>query len=1196
MAGLRDLVIEEETTTPRGDLRSLVVEEDAPVKKKSPSESPAISLSASTTVSGPSKENGLKGSLLDEANASAAVKSDEGLTDGQIVGKPSTRNERLVNLSERANERNQVIGQLINDHNTTTSNERNPKVKELQDLHAQLDRLHSGVNEVFSLTEPQIMQRINELSNEAVEPVTVGQDQFGNKIEKKAPYKTVGEMLDATKQANTKYDANLKKLRELDVKINPEIQQFRNERGFKMDAKDAQGNEYYKMNPIGSFINGFGNSVDAISIGLKNIAGDEQGAAEEMKKKWVMDNVLYPKQSDGKVGELAEMAGGVAPLAVGGALTGGGGLGAVAANALLFGMQDYGGKLYESFGAAKANNPEITDEEAMEMAKGDARFAGVKGMVIGATLPAQGALGRKIFLNNAERGAFKTFLAEQGVMAPAFGASTAIQNWYEDKPVEDGVGKSMVDAFIIGGMMHSLGALPRMPANLKATFENGVAKNYGKLSVVINDAVNDGVIDYATANNIAERARAFDVVGKNNPPEVENKLVDNGIELNGITKEIEQRKEVNPLADTKDLEVRAEQVNREIAETKGTALTEKEQKEYDKLIEKKDTPAPEGGKKPELLQSEKDKLEHFEKRIASSEKNIETETKESLKPIEDEERKAETGKETEGQLLEKPVTEVPAEQQATDVIEQNPTNETNTEETIATPDGSVENSGVEQATTEAQPEITTPVEEPPLTADVTNPNEVKKTLLTERAYEGNIREEVKQKLEEKGLTRQIESQEEVAKKAKELIDEVGAVSAVEAVRKGDIKGANASAVLAMRIADIDSDLAVEQDVSKITALQQEQADLINDLGELNLESGRLNSMMNYVYQNFNIGYNVEKKIGQYKEANGGTISPEVEAKFREIDANIKDLNKRIAEAEAKQADIEAKGAVENIKEVVAREKKNKNISVKRGKDLIAEGLDDLVTALGGKKMAVGDRSPSVSMALEKIGKGLIDEGTATIENVAKKVKEYVEDKFSGKLNFDDYADGFEDAVSQLLKQEKTTGKVKVAKSLINRWVGEGVTDINDLVAKVKTEIAEEYPDASDRDIRDAITGYGKVSNLSQDEISTQIRKLTRAGRIVSGLEDIAQKKRPLRSGAQRDKLDADERAQQKQLREAMKDLPIDAELEEQQLKTQLDATKQRVQNQIDDLEREIVMGEQVPKDARTVTADAELTALKEKRD
>ena len=108
--------------------------------------------------------------------------------------------------------------------------------------------------------------------------------------------------------------------------------------------------------------------------------------------------------------------------------------------------------------------------------------------------------------------------------------------------------------------------------------------------------------------------------------------------------------------------------------------------------------------------------------------------------------------------------------------------------------------------------------------------------------------------------------------------------------------------------------------------------------------------------------------------------------------------------------------------------------------------------------------------------------------------------------------------------------------------------------------------------------------------------MKRLGKTYSALEDIRNKKRPLKSGVQRDKLDAEERAKMKELREAMKDLPMDSETLERELKTQLDAEKSRVQNQIEDLQREIDKGELTPKSARTVREDAELTSLKEKRD
>ena len=96
--------------------------------------------------------------------------------------------------------------------------------------------------------------------------------------------------------------------------------------------------------------------------------------------------------------------------------------------------------------------------------------------------------------------------------------------------------------------------------------------------------------------------------------------------------------------------------------------------------------------------------------------------------------------------------------------------------------------------------------------------------------------------------------------------------------------------------------------------------------------------------------------------------------------------------------------------------------------------------------------------------------------------------------------------------------------------------------------------------------------MSKEEIDVEVRKLKRALRDASILEDIAEGKRPLRGGLQRDQMDAEERARHKQIKEALKDLPIDEEADEREHKSALDAIERRLENQIEDLQREIDTG------------------------
>jgi len=469
---------------------------------------------------------------------------------------------------------------------------------------------------------------------------------------------------------------------------------------------------------------------------------------------------------------------------------------------------------------------------------------------------------------------------------------------------------------------------------------------------------------------------------------------------------------------------------------------------------------------------------------------------------------------------------------------------------------------------------------------------VKKTIVTKRAYEGEFREGVKKELEKIGLTREIESQAEAKAKAIQFVDSVGEETALEAVRNNDVSDASGAYVWNELIERNEKKILTEKNPERIAELEAEQARLIEEFGVKATSGGRFAAALGDIYEKSDLGYNLQKKISEYKEQNGGVIPEEVEARFREYDKQLKDIKTRLAEAEQRAKEAEEKTAMANIEEEVARDKK-KSRPVIYGKKRIAKGLDDLASALGAKLSVAGDEAVKITDALSEIGRGLIEEGVATTENVWEKVKEYVADKFGDKLKD---IDRYESDVKVKIADEKTTGTIKISKNLIKELVASGINNIDDLTAAVKDRVKDEYPKATDREIRDAITGYGKTTNLNQDDIAVQMRKINRAGKIISSLEDIAKKKRPLKSGAQRDKLDVEERAMRKQLREAMKGLPLDEGALEEQLRTQLDASKQRVLNQIEDLERELNNGELVPKDARTVKEDAELKSLKEKRD
>lgn len=145
------------------------------------------------------------------------------------------------------------------------------------------------------------------------------------------------------------------------------------------------------------------------------------------------------------------------------------------------------------------------------------------------------------------------------------------------------------------------------------------------------------------------------------------------------------------------------------------------------------------------------------------------------------------------------------------------------------------------------------------------------------------------------------------------------------------------------------------------------------------------------------------------------------------------------------------------------------------------------------------------------------------------------------------------------------------------------------------EINRDFPDATPRQIRDAISGYGTIKEGSQEPIDKEVRKIKRMAKYDSILEDISNGVRPDKTGFQRDTLEVDELDQLKKIREGLKKLPLsDADLSKK-LKTAQDAIETRLRNQIESLEKQIQTGEKSIRNTKAQTTP-EIERLKVIRD
>lgn len=305
---------------------------------------------------------------------------------------------------------------------------------------------------------------------------------------------------------------------------------------------------------------------------------------------------------------------------------------------------------------------------------------------------------------------------------------------------------------------------------------------------------------------------------------------------------------------------------------------------------------------------------------------------------------------------------------------------------------------------------------------------------------------------------------------------------------------------------------------------------------------------------------------------------DVKKKYEEAKKRYEETEKRLTEeqvaAKIKEAFEKGKKAGTVKKVTLSKEK------IEKTKAELGQAVQDFMQAFGGISMAEGNVMPSVTKSLKKIGVKLMELGYATAENVFDKVVEYITQQTGKKPDIEHYRPEFE-----------KKAKLKIPNNLIKEAVENGATTID----KVVNEIQKQFPGELPRTIRDAISGYGETTKPSDDPVDTQVRKIKRMGRYMSALEDIENGIRPLKTGPQRDKLEADELAELAKIRVGLSKMPIDAAEAENQLKTAQEALEKRLENSIAELNRQIETGER-PEKAKPTETTPYIEELKQEKE
>lgn len=180
--------------------------------------------------------------------------------------------------------------------------------------------------------------------------------------------------------------------------------------------------------------------------------------------------------------------------------------------------------------------------------------------------------------------------------------------------------------------------------------------------------------------------------------------------------------------------------------------------------------------------------------------------------------------------------------------------------------------------------------------------------------------------------------------------------------------------------------------------------------------------------------------------------------------------------------------------------------------------------------------------------------------------------------------------------------IPVLAKLTKNLVQDGIVTLEGVVDHLYENIKDIVEGVTKRDVRDAISGYGKTTSLSKDEVNVQLREIKRQGRLVSAYEDAAglngEPRRPERSGFQRDEPSDKVRELEKQVKKALKDNGIEIDRKESDpvkaWKSALEAYKKRLTNQEADLQDKIDKGDFTKEKRKPLVLDKEALELKAK--
>lgn len=351
-------------------------------------------------------------------------------------------------------------------------------------------------------------------------------------------------------------------------------------------------------------------------------------------------------------------------------------------------------------------------------------------------------------------------------------------------------------------------------------------------------------------------------------------------------------------------------------------------------------------------------------------------------------------------------------------------------------------------------------------------------------------------------------------------------------------------------------------------------------------------------------YSIGTLLRRLKAVGDQVVPKDVVKQLESLSTRIKEQSEEIARLEDELAKEKAQDTLDTIINNVKPPK------VDEGKAPEKSRVEKAIKAIEGIRAKIKNRSYSdatlivaaVDSGLMVIEKSLkaglsvsraIEKGVKAI-NKAMKGAKWDEEAFRKDVTEGFISEGIDIDKTEISELEVKDNKLEITRGYLETLVENGYDTIDKMVDFIKgTEAGENF---TEREIMDAISGYGETEYPPEDKIAEKISIAKGEGKALSALADVISGMLPKKSGFQRRKRTDRERRLLQETRQKLKAFPEDAEKSAKNWASSLDRIKSAYKNRIADLNKAINEGKKIFKEKRELELDKEAKELKEQKE